>query len=65
MILATFTNLTRHFVNHIDCLKAVKQYRKIVGQLITAVCFLRSQGLAFRDMMKAGHLLTEAITMRF
>jgi hypothetical protein len=39
--------------------KAVEQNRNILGQLITAVCFLGSQGLAFR-----GHEQSEASVNR-
>jgi hypothetical protein len=34
--------------------EAIKQNRKIVGQLITAVCFLGSRGLAFQGHDKSG-----------
>jgi hypothetical protein len=34
--------------------ETVKQNRKILGQLITAVCFLGSQGLAFRGHEESG-----------
>jgi hypothetical protein len=34
--------------------EAVKQNKKILGQFITAVCFLGSQGLAFRGHKESG-----------
>jgi hypothetical protein len=45
--------------------EAFKQNRKVVGQVITAVCFLGSQGLAFKGHDESRHLLIKKITLRF